>query len=134
MQFDKAFLSPDAPQGLRSDGPAPDSALAPVWVEADEVRTFKAWWEALAEGDRTARRAFLHGLQRADAAWGPVYRRLADELQSNRESLRSVQKDLAGARAANDELRRHLEQVIERATEAEERVRQLTTPLPREYE
>src|SRR6185503_3853689 len=43
-------------------------ALAPVWVEADELNAFKAWWDRLARGERTARRAFLYGLQRSDAA------------------------------------------------------------------
>jgi chromosome segregation ATPase len=105
-----------------------------VWVEADELQAFKAWWDRLAGGERNARRAFLRALQRADAAWSVVYRRLGDELQKLRESLRMVDKELAGTRAANRRLRRELEQAIDRATEAEERVRQLTTPVARDYE
>jgi hypothetical protein len=108
--------------------------LRPVWVEADELQAFKAWWDRIAPGERTARRAFLHGLQRSDAAWGVVYRRLGDELQQVRESLRVVDKELVGMRGSNEKLRRELEQAIDRATEAEERVRQLTTPVSRDYE
>jgi hypothetical protein len=73
------------------------------------------------------RSAFLHGLQRADAAWGVVYGQQADELQKSRESLRAADKDLGGMRAANERLRRELDQAIDRASEAEERVKQLTT-------
>src|SRR5215207_6830066 len=69
---------------------APSAALAPVWVEADEVQAFKTWWDQLPAGERNARRAFLQGLQRADAAWGSVYRQLGDELQRSRESLRTA--------------------------------------------
>jgi hypothetical protein len=121
-------------QAKPPDGPFRDSALAPVWVEADEVRTFKLWWDTLAEPDRTARRAFLHGLERADAAWAPVYRRLVDGLKAARALLRDRQKEAERSRAENEELRRHLEQAIDRATEAEERVRHLTTPVRREYD
>jgi hypothetical protein len=103
-------------------------------VEADELRAFKAWWDRLADGERNARRAFLYGLQRSDAAWGMVYRRLGDELQKARESLRVVDKELSGMRATNERLRRELDQAIDRATEAEERVRHLTTPVTRDYE
>src|SRR5215207_5404490 len=113
---------------------APSAALAPVWVEADEVQAFKTWWDQLPAGERNARRAFLQGLQRADAAWGSVYRQLGDELQRSRESLRTADNELAGNRAANERLRRELDQAIDRANEAEERVKQLTTPVSREYE
>jgi hypothetical protein len=125
---------------MRRPRPGPDpvrtrsSALAPVWIEADELVAFKLWWERLADGERTARRAFLHGLQRADAAWGVVYRQQADELQKSRESLRAADKELSGMRAANEKLRRELDQAIDRASEAEERVKQLTTPVTRDYE
>jgi phage shock protein A len=78
--------------------------------------------------------AFLYGLQRSDAAWGRVYRQLGDELQKARASLRAVDKELAGTRAANDKLRRELDQAIDRAKDAEDRVKQLTTPVPRAYE
>ena len=119
-------------------GPDPvrtqSSALAPVWIEADELVAFKLWWERLPDGERTARRAFLHGLQRADAAWGVVYRQLGSELQKSRESLRTADRELAGTRAANERLRRELEQAIDRANEAEERVKQLTTPVSGDYE
>lgn len=111
-----------------------DASLTPVWVESDEVLAFKSWWDRLAHGERNARRAFLHGLERADAAWGLVYGRLGDALQSSRESLRMVEKELAATRATNERLRRELEQAIDRATEAEERIEQLTTPVPREYD
>src|SRR6185503_17431680 len=83
-------------------------SLAPVWIEADELLAFKAWWERLADRERTARRAFLHGLQRCDAAWGVVYGRLRSELKLARESLRVVEKELAGTRAANEKLRREV--------------------------
>jgi hypothetical protein len=111
-----------------------NAALAPVWVEADELRAFKAWWDRLADSERTARRAFLHGLQRSDGAWAVVYQREGDELRQARESLRVLEKELTGMRASNERLRRELEGVVERANEAEERVRQLTTPIAREYE
>jgi hypothetical protein len=39
------------------------AALAPVWIEADELRAFKSWWDRLSDGERNARRAFLHGLK-----------------------------------------------------------------------
>jgi hypothetical protein len=125
---------------MRKSRPGPDpvrtqsSALAPVWIEADELVAFKLWWERLADGERTARRAFLHGLQRADAAWGVVYRQLGSETQKSRESLRTANRELAGTRAANERLRRELEHAIDRANEAEERVKQLTTPVSRDYE
>jgi hypothetical protein len=45
-----------------------------------------------------------------------------------------VEKELAATRATNERLRRELEQAIDRATEAEERIEQLTTPVPREYD
>jgi hypothetical protein len=95
---------------------------------------FKAWWDRLAAGERTARSAFLHGLQRADAAWGAVYRQQGDALQKSRESLRAADKELGGMRAANERLRRELDQAVDRASEAEERVKRLTTPVTRDYE
>lgn len=109
-------------------------ALAPVWVEADELQAFKAWWDRLAAGERTARRAFLHGLQRSDTAWGVVYRQLGDELQKAREAFGVVDKELSGMRGTNDRLRMELDQAIDRAIEAEERVKHLTTPVTRDYE
>jgi hypothetical protein len=123
----KPRRSAEAP---RTQGPA----LAPVWVEADELQAFRAAWDRLAEGERTARRAFLQGLERSDAAWGVVYQRQGEELQQARESLRVMVKDLAATRAANERLRRELDQVVDRANDAEERLRQLTTPIAREYE
>ncbi len=121
---------PRSAESLRDQG----AALAPVWVEADELGAFKAWWDRLSDGERTARRAFLHGLQRSDGAWAVVYQREADELRQARESLSVVEKELAGMRAANERLRRELDGAVERANEAEERVRQVTTPIAREYE
>jgi chromosome segregation ATPase len=73
-------------------------------------------------------------LQPADAAWGVVYRQLGSELQKSRESLRTADRELAGARTANERLRRELEQAIDPANEAEERVKQLTTPVSGDYE
>jgi hypothetical protein len=128
------------PEHMRKPSRVPDSvrssrpALAPVWAEADELLAFKAWWDRLAAGERTARSAFLHGLQRADAAWGVVYRQQGDELQKSRESLRAADKELGGMRAANERLRRELDQAVDRASEAEERVKRLTTPVSRDYE
>jgi hypothetical protein len=110
------------------------AALAPVWIEADELREFKSWWDRLSDRERNARRAFLHGLERADSAWAVVYERQAAELLQARESLRVAEKDLAGIRTANERLRRELEGAVDRAADAEERVRQLTTPIAREYE
>jgi hypothetical protein len=110
------------------------AALAPVWIEADELRAFKSWWDRLSDGERNARRAFLHGLERADAAWAVIYQRQADELLQARESLRVAHKDLAGTRAANEKLRRELDGAVDRANDAEERVRQLTTPIARDYQ
>src|SRR5262245_29292824 len=72
------------------------AALAPVWVEADELRAFKAWWDRLADGERTARRAFLHGFQRSDGAWAVVYQRECDELREARESLRVGRRSSPG--------------------------------------
>jgi hypothetical protein len=122
----------------RRRGPDPvrtqSSALALVWVEADELVAFKTWWERLADGERTARRAFLHGLQRSDAVWGAVYRQLGDELQKTRDSRRMTDKELVSVSAANEKLRRELEHAIDRATKAEERIKQLTTPISREDE
>jgi hypothetical protein len=63
-----------------------------------------------------------------------VYQRQADEFLQARESLRVAEKDLDGTRAANEKLRRELEGVVDRANDAEERVRQLTTPIARDYE
>ena len=63
-----------------------------------------------------------------------VYRQLGNELQKSRESLRTADRELASMRSANESLRRELEQAIDRANEAEERVRQLTTPVQRDYE
>src|SRR3954454_3785454 len=82
-------------------------ALAPVWVEADELRAFKAWWDRRSDAERNARSAFLHGLQQSDAAWGVVYKTQGDELQRARESLRVVEKELAGMRGANERLERN---------------------------
>jgi hypothetical protein len=119
-----------APDPIRSSS----TALAPVWVEADELLAFKAWWDRLAAGERNARSAFVHGLQRADAAWGIVYGQQGDELQKSRESLRAADKELSGMRAANERLRRELDQAIDRASEAEERFKQLTTPVTPDYD
>jgi hypothetical protein len=58
---------------------------------------------------------------------GVVYRPQGDELQKTRESLRAAHKELGGMRAANERLRRELDQAIDRASEAGERVKQLTT-------
>jgi hypothetical protein len=58
-------------------------------------------------------------------------RTILDETQ---RSLRVREQELAGLRTANEELRTQLEQAIERACEAEERVSVLTRPLPREYD
>jgi hypothetical protein len=110
------------------------AALAPVWVEADELQAFRAWWQRLSDDERTARRAFLRGLEQCDAAWGVVYYRQGEELQQARESLRVVEKELAATRAANERLRRELDQVVDRANDAEERLRQLSTPIARDYE
>jgi hypothetical protein len=117
-----------------AQGKPPDPALAPVWVEADELHAFRSWWDALPASQRTARKAFLHGLRRADAAWGVIYQRLRDELQAARESLRVVHKEVSGVRTANEDLRVQLDHAIDRATDAEERVVRLTTPPPREYD
>jgi chromosome segregation ATPase len=125
MRKPRRTAEPARPQG---------AALTPVWVEADELLAFKAWWNRLAAGERNARSAFLHGLQRADAAWSVVYRQLGDELQKSRESVRTAEKELAGMRSANERIRNELDQAIDRANEAEERVKNLTTPVPREYE
>jgi hypothetical protein len=59
---------------------------------------------------------------------------VGNELHKSRESLRTADTELAGSRAANERLRRELEHAIDRANEAEERVRQLTTPVQRDYE
>jgi chromosome segregation ATPase len=63
-----------------------------------------------------------------------VYGRLGSELKLARESLRVVEKELAGTRAANEKLRRELDRAVDRANDAEERIRQLTTPIARDYE
>ena len=78
----------------------PGAALAPVWVEADELRAFKAWWNRLSDGERNARSAFLHGLQQGDVR-GAIYQKQGEELQHARESLRLVEKKLVEIRAAN---------------------------------
>jgi chromosome segregation ATPase len=65
---------------------------------------------------------------------GHCLRQQGDELQKSRESLRAADKELSGMRAANERLRRELDQAIDRASEAEERVKQLTTPVTRDYD
>ena len=122
--------TPRGAEASRTQG----AALAPVWVEADELQAFRAWWDRLSGGERSARRAFLHGLERCDAAWGVVYQRLGEDLRQAREAVRLVEKEIVATRAANERLRRELEQVVDRANDAEERLRQLTTPIGREYE
>jgi hypothetical protein len=32
-----------------------DASDVPVWIEADELRVFRAWWETLPEPQRNAR-------------------------------------------------------------------------------
>jgi len=49
-------------------------------------------------------------------------------------SGRATNQELAQVRAANKELRKQLERAIDRACEAEERARLLTTPVSREYD
>jgi hypothetical protein len=111
-----------------------DASDVPVWIEADELREFRAWWETLPETQRNARRAFLRGLERADAAWSAVYTSQRTVLQEAQTSVRTTNQELARLRTANQELRQQLELTIDRASEAEERVRLLTTPLSREYD
>jgi hypothetical protein len=122
--------SPTSVAGTRRS----DASDVPVWIEADELREFRAWWETLPETQRNARRAFLRGLERADAAWSAVYRSQGTVLQEAQTSVRTTNQELARLRTANQDLRQQLELTIDRASEAEERVRLLTTPLSREYE
>ena len=111
-----------------------DASDVPVWIEADELRAFRAWWETLPETQRNARHAFLRGLERADTAWSAVHKSQRTVLDETHRSLRVCEQELAGLRTANRELRTQLEQAIDRACEAEERVSVLTKPLPREYD
>jgi hypothetical protein len=105
-----------------------------VWVEADELSGFRAWWSTLPEAQRNARRAFQHGLERADIAWSAVYKRQRAVLDDVLRKLRSSEEQHAQQRALNEQLKTQLEQAIDRALDAEERVRVLTTPLAREYD
>jgi hypothetical protein len=128
---------PDHLRKPRSSGDpkrAADASDIPVWVEADEVRAFRAWWETLPEAQRNARRAFSRGLERADAAWSDVYKSQRTLLEDAQRSLRASDQDLTRLRTENKELRAQLDQAIDRACEAEERVSLLTTPLAREYD
>jgi len=111
-----------------------DASDVPVWIEADELREFRGWWETLPAADRNARRAFLRGLERADAAWSAMYTSQRTVLQDAQTSGRATNQELARLRAANKEVREQLERAIDRACEAEERVRLLTTPVSREYD
>src|SRR4051794_21567309 len=111
-----------------------DASDVPVWIEADELHAFRSWWEALPERQRNARRAFLRGLERADGAWSAVYKSQRTVLDEAQRSLRVCDQELAGLRTANRELRTQLEQAIDRACEAEERVSVLTKPVAREYD
>ena len=111
-----------------------DASDVPLWIEADELGAFRAWWKTLPEAQRNARRAFLRGLERADAAWSAVYKSQRTVLDETQRSLRLCDQELAALRTANRELRTQLDQAIDRACEAEERVSLLTTPLPREYD
>jgi hypothetical protein len=63
-----------------------------------------------------------------------VYQRQGDELQRARELLRVVEKELAGIRAASERLRNELDRAVDRANDAEDRVRELTTIIARDYE
>ena len=102
LMFERGVAPWSVPDHMRKPRRAAETlgeqraALAPVWIEADELRAFKSWWDRLSDGERNARRAFPHGLERADAAWAVIYERQADELLQARESHRVAPQDLAG--------------------------------------
>lgn len=76
-------------------GERADASDVPVWIEADELRDFGAWWETQPATQRKAWRAFLHRLQSADRAWSAVCESQCRRLEKAQRSIRRSDEEVA---------------------------------------